>query len=631
MDEIKRTILRSIMCSKYNNSIEEAGKHEEEILQQIEEIQKFLDRQKEIYEKLKEKEGKNNGLQVNPETGRVVFEEGTLIHCASEGYYEKLVNIKDKGIMSGDFIGIPEADNQETFLCADFYRADERIDSKKFFDRIGQSDSLACRGPFSEKWKHCLKLAFIINPDIELKDLLDTDMYKKENRNHVMQNMLSLLESYTDEKYGQVSAIPYGIPSSAFSGIVLGDYLLQNEQYIRTIQQLFPDCYILTHEGKVFFDPTLSTEENDTKQNECIENLQQFRTDLTELGDRAVGRFLEKAPKSTRELLDLKQQEYSKKLSSYNPKSIEEAFKVLEEKRKRVKLNRQNEPENEDNLDEETKTIFELMSKYEQDIKQIFISNNESITHITDVSPENMIGGKISRSINRANNYETERGDWVFASSNPMDGKNPYIARNPKSGMVLIDRNTYIYCSDNMQTQHDEQGQSRVILKNPNYVYKINPERFKPVVTLRRDERGKPFFEFSEEWISEEEIDISDSEQVLGVEEITDITEVIENYQVLCDVNRTGEAMKIRGCSSREEAIQKLFDSIKSGDLRYINGEANINVSQMLENFGIVNIIGKATVDIQISEKDTAKKQIKEDENMVLRQGKTGETLSLSE
>lgn len=213
--------------------------------------------------------------------------------------------------MSGDFIGIPEANNQETFLCADFYRADERIDSKNFFERICESDSLACRGPFSEKWKHCLKLAFIINPDPKLKDLLDTDMYKKENRNHVMQNMLNLLESYTDAKYGQVSAIPYGIPSSTISGIVLGDYLLQNEQYVRTIQQLFPDCYILTHEGKVFFDPALSKEENDTKQNECIENLQQFRLDLTELGDRTISRLLEKAPKSNIEELKMAEKETS--------------------------------------------------------------------------------------------------------------------------------------------------------------------------------------------------------------------------------------------------------------------------------------------------------------------------------
>lgn len=583
MDKIKRTILRAIICSKYNNSIKEAGKHEKEILQQVDEIQKFLDRQKEIYERLKEKKVNNKGLQVDSETGRAIFEEGTLIYCANELDYEKLINIKSGGIMSGDFIGLPRTNNQETFLCVDFYRADERIDSKNFFERIYEFDSLACRGPFSEKWKHCLKLAFIINPDYELKDLLDTDMYKKENSNHVMQNVLNLLESYTDEKYRQFSVIPYGIPSSAFSGIVAGDYLIQNEQYMRTIHQLFPDCYILTHEGKVFFDPTLSKEENEAKQNDCLENLRQFRKALIELGDRAIGRFLEKAPKSTRELLDLKQHEYNEKLSSYSPESIEEAFKVLKEKRKRVKLNRQIEPENEDNLDEETKTIFELMSKYEEDIKQIFISNDEFITHIADVSPENMIGGKILRSKNRTNNYETERGDWVFASSNPLDGKNPYIARKSESGMVLIDRNTYIYGSDNMQIQHDEQGQSRVILRNPNYVYKINPERFKPVVTLRRDERGKPFFEFSEEWISEEEVDISDSKQVLGVEEITDITEVIKNYQVLCDVNRTGEAMKIRACSSKEEATQMLFASIRNGNLRYINGEANINVSQMLQ------------------------------------------------
>jgi hypothetical protein len=395
----------------------------------------------------------------------------------------------------------------------------------------------------------------------------------------------------------------------------LKNYILQNDSLSLGISSVITRAVnnsIENHKSSEFKPLTQELLTQDIEK--IIEGIRQGkkREELITLVDKGIN--YGKTQKSIRELLDLKQQEYSKKLISCSPESIEEAFKILEEKRKRVELNRQSEPENEDNLDKETKTIFELMSKYEQDIKQIFISSNETITHITDVPPKNMIGGKISKSINRANNYETERGNWVFASSNLMDGKNPYIARDSKSGMVLIDQNTYIYGSDNMQIQHDEQGQSRVILKKPNYAYKINPEKFKPVVTLRRDERGTPFFEFSEEWISKEEVDISDSEQVLNVEEITDITEVIENYQILCDVNRTGEAMKIRGCSNREEAIQKLFDSIKSGDLRYINGEANINVSQMLENSGLVNTIGKSTINVHIQAKDNAKGKVEKEQ-----------------
>lgn len=54
-----------------------------------------------------------------------------------------------------------------------------------------------------------------------------------------------------------------------------------------------------------------------------------------------------------------------------------------------------------------------------------------------------MIGGKIRRSMNRVNNYETEQGDWTFASSEPVDGRNAYMAR--QQGMIYIGNNIYIY------------------------------------------------------------------------------------------------------------------------------------------------------------------------------------------
>lgn len=296
MEEDKKTIIMAIVLKNYN-SVEEAEEHVDEILQQVDEIQKFLAQQRKTYQRLRESKGKSNNLQVNKKTGEAIFDEGTLIHCASECSYEKLLNIKDKGIMAGDFIGIPEFNNQETFYCADFYRADQKMNSTNFFERIRESDSHSCRSPFSEQWKHCLKLAFIINPNAELKDLMDTDMYKKQNSDHIMQKMLHLLEKYMGEKNGQVSAIPYGIPSNFLSGIVVGDYLLQNEEYMRVLQQVFPDCYILTHQGKTFFNPALSKEENETQKNECLKKLRQFRETQVQVGDTAIGRFLKNVPK----------------------------------------------------------------------------------------------------------------------------------------------------------------------------------------------------------------------------------------------------------------------------------------------------------------------------------------------
>lgn len=40
-----------------------------------------------------------------------------------------------------------------------------------------------------------------------------------------------------------------------------------------------------------------------------------------------------------------------------------------------------------------------------------------------------------------------------------------------------------------------------------------------------------------------------------------------------------------------EEAIQMLLLEIKSGNLRYINGEANINVSKILQTPSVINAI----------------------------------------
>lgn len=273
--------------------------------------------------------------------------------------------------------------------------------------------------------------------------------------------------------------------------------------------------------------------------------------------------------KDTIERLNKKQSQYDELLESFSNESIKKALTVLEERRRKVQQNIKNVYG--EKLDDETIKIFGLMLQFEQDIKQIFMDNKETLTHITDIAPEDMTESKILRSKNRANNYETERGDWVFASSSPVDGKNPYIARNSKDGMILIYRNTYIYGGDNIQVQPDENGNKKVLLKDPNYIYKLNLENFRPVVTLKCQKDGKPFFEFSEEWISDEDVDIKDPKQVLGIDKVTDITELIKNYQVFCDVDRRGIAMEIRRTPTQDVAINKLLSAIEDGSLRYIN------------------------------------------------------------
>lgn len=288
--------------------------------------------------------------------------------------------------------------------------------------------------------------------------------------------------------------------------------------------------------------------------------------------------------KNIKELLNEISNKYQHILEGINLDDIKKVIDILDDRRKNINSN-QNKSLSEQiqSSNPETKRIFQLMEQYKEEIKQMFIEKGKNLFHITDISPENMIDGKIQKSINRVNTYETEIGNWVFASSVPVNGNNPYLARNAKDGMILIAKKTYIYGVDNIKMQRDSDGNNRVVLKQPNYVYEISPQNFTPVVTLRMKKEGKPYFEFSEEWISDKDIDINDSNEIKEVSEVSDITDVVRNYQVLCDVNKNGIAWKIRSSKDISSAVRILRENIKSGNLRYINREADINVNDMID------------------------------------------------
>lgn len=217
------------------------------------------------------------------------------------------------------------------------------------------------------------------------------------------------------------------------------------------------------------------------------------------------------------------------------------------------------------------------MTEYGQSIKRIFVDNNIDITHITSIAPEKLEGGVLRKSIDRANNYETERVNGVFASSSPIDGNNPYIARN-SSGMIILGKSTYIYGNDNIEVTQDSEGKKHAMLRQPNYIYHINPDRFNPVCNLTIDPRShEPIFEFSEEWISDSEIDILDHSQVRSIEQVKDVTSLLEHYTILCDTQSQGIGMKARHSKTKDEALKFIATKIKDGSVRNINQETGIN------------------------------------------------------
>ena len=269
--------------------------------------------------------------------------------------------------------------------------------------------------------------------------------------------------------------------------------------------------------------------------------------------------------------------DYSKRLQGFDKKAIDNALDFLQRRR-------QNQGKDNDDieLDAEAKKIFELMKEYGQSIKRIFVDNSIDITHITSIAPEKLEGGVLRRSIDRTNNYATERVNGVFASSTPVDGNNLYIARN-SSGMIILDKSIYIYGSDNIEVIQDSEGKKHAMLRQPNYIYHINPDKFNPVCNLTIDPIShKPIFVFSEEWISDSDVDISDHSQVRSVEQVTDVTSLLEHYTVLCDIKSHGIGIKARKFRNRDEVLKFVEMKIKDGSVRNINHETGINDRDLL-------------------------------------------------
>lgn len=268
--------------------------------------------------------------------------------------------------------------------------------------------------------------------------------------------------------------------------------------------------------------------------------------------------------------------DYSQKLQGFDRKAIDNALDFLQRRH-------QNHGKNNDDIElaPEASKIFELMTEYGQSIKRIFVDNNIDITHITSIAPEQLEGGVLRKSIDRANNYETERVNGVFASSFPIDGNNPYIARN-SSGMIILGKSTYIYGNDNIEVTQDQEGKKHAMLRQPNYIYRINPDRFNPVCNLTVDPIShEPIFEFSEEWISDLEVDISDHSQVRSVEQVTDVTSLLEHYTILCDIQSKGIGIQARKCKTKNDALKLIEKKIQDGSVRNINQETGINYREL--------------------------------------------------
>lgn len=177
--------------------------------------------------------------------GNIIFPAGTIIHGTSNCDPEKIANIAKTGILTGQAVGISE--DGETYYCADFHRVPNDISVDEFNSWFPYRDG---RCPFGTHGKS--SLAFVIQPCAEISELLSYDCYRLGTVNGDLTNSFV---NYLPMSGDVASSILYGVPSSAISGVVMGDKLLRKGEIVDFISGLFPDSYIISKKGNLIYDP----------------------------------------------------------------------------------------------------------------------------------------------------------------------------------------------------------------------------------------------------------------------------------------------------------------------------------------------------------------------------------------
>lgn len=274
------------------------------------------------------------------------------------------------------------------------------------------------------------------------------------------------------------------------------------------------------------------------------------------------------------------QEKYNSDIATRNPADISRAYELIEECRVKTKrreyVNLFDEAKKEN---DNVKEIFDLLKKFRDEIKQLFVSEEYNLTHITEYFSNDLDDGLLKVSKNRDDHYQVERGDFFFASSAPLDGTNLYMARRASFGMISRKKACIYGDNDIFKIGYDIDGNRRLLLRNPNCVYEIKPEKFTPTVMLVSDKNGKPCVHFSEEWRCGENINNYD---IVSIYPIKDVTSILERYQIFT-VNDPKKLTEFIDAESKGEVKKFIKENLKNGQMRYINGMMNINVDKDIQ------------------------------------------------
>lgn len=210
---------------------------------------KKLQKQWNLYNSLASIPRRENPIQLRRALDRLEFPEWTLLH-GTQYDLEILRSIKEKWVLSGEFLGI--AEDGETHYCADFFRTNADYSIQQYFEYISENEVVwSLRKPKMEKSRlpthHPLSwyVALVFSPENPIvQELTRMDAYHKGKSE--MQNIVTqTLFDDNPEKQKRLSAVLVGIPANAISAIILPPKVMENEENIADIKEIFWDEVLL--------------------------------------------------------------------------------------------------------------------------------------------------------------------------------------------------------------------------------------------------------------------------------------------------------------------------------------------------------------------------------------------------
>lgn len=222
-----------------------------------------------------------------------------------------------------------------------------------------------------------------------------------------------------------------------------------------------------------------------------------------------------------------------------------------------------------------------LHVSFEEELKLFAIKNGLPANHVSAVAPENLLGDKLETSKDRLTQYEEKRGDFLFATTLPQH-KNLYAVRETmanlkkgereKVGMIRLDKNTYLFLSDENIEITDT-----IKLKKPKYVYELDVKKFTPETAFEMDGEGNYRFLFDDEWYCDEPQKVLDEQRqpIVKVSEISNVTMLAHDFNLYLavDPQKVLDILNEKNLNNSFKPVDALKYGVKSGLIKNVNGE----------------------------------------------------------